>query len=210
MGGARSSGQPASQRGLCRVGHRERGALRRCLPAQAAPEQEEAALLRQAFDLVVVVALGGAAGLDASWPKARAAGWLALADAAVLSFLDPDSVLEDLSRLMLVQPHPLRLTVETLDEQEAHLVGHVDLDDSLTARVQLTGLIEEARHYPWRLTANPPPRTAGTPLALPCEMVARGAVTPLRVRRVLGVGRLRLVAGVQGDTDIAAASPGLN
>jgi hypothetical protein len=168
-----------------------------CGPAPAersAPVDDERDPVREAFDLVLVLALGGSAGIGAPWPDHPGRRWLDLADAAVLSTVDPDSIVGDLERYQAIEPAPARFRVETLDGADPRLAGTVDLDDLERARRELPHLIETARRHPWRVVVEPPSGTPGTPLACPSETAARSMAAPLAVRRTLVAGRLRLVA----------------
>lgn len=168
-----------------------------CGPApteRSAPAADERDVVGAGFDLVMVLAPGGAAGIGAPWPGHPARRWLELADAAVLASIDPDSLVGDLERCRAVEPAPCRLRVETLDGPEPRLAGAVDLDDLAAARIALPRLIETARRHPWRAVVQPPPGAPGTPLACPSDRAARSMAAPLEVRRTLVAGRLRLVA----------------
>lgn len=161
---------------------------------RSAPKDDERRLVREAFDLIVVLCLGGAAGLDAPWPAHPARPWLELADLAVLSFVDPDSLPGDLPRLTAPPAPPARLRIELLRDAEADLVGELELDDSEETRLQLPLLIETARRHPWRAVITPPDEQPGTALSCPGDTGARAAVTPMHARRVVIAGRTRLVA----------------
>lgn len=162
---------------------------------RSAPVDNEIEVIREGFDLIIVLAIGGAAGLGAPWPEHPAQRWLALADASVFGSIDPDSIVGDLLRYQTADPSPVRLRVETLDGEEPHLVGRVDIDDVENARRELPLLIETARRHPWRIVVQPPPGVGGSTLACPSETAARAMIKPLKLRRSLVAGRLRLVAG---------------
>jgi hypothetical protein len=164
-------------------------------PQRSAPTAEEEETVRDAFDIIVVLALSGAAGLHACWPEHQGHRWLSLADGGVFSFIDPDSIVGDLPWLVHQTPAPLQLRVETLDEEESHLVGQVDASNVERAQHELPQLIEAARRQPWRLVAPAGCAPGGTALAMPSDTVARALVSPLEARRTLVAGRLRLVAG---------------
>jgi hypothetical protein len=161
---------------------------------RSAPEGAEALQLRDAFDLIVVLSLAGSAGLEAPWPTLPERGWLALADAAVLTFIDPDSLVGDLDRISLLDSGPPRLRVETLDSATPKLVGRVDVEALDEARRELPLLIETARRRPWRAVAEPKPGTHGTELGCPSETAAITLIEPAKPRRTLTAGRLRLIA----------------
>lgn len=172
-----------------------------CGPAAvegSAPNGEEAAQIRDAFDLVIVLSLAGSAGIEAPWPELPERHWLELADAAVLTFIDPDSLVADLDRFSLLDSGPPRLRVETLDNDQPKLVGRVDVAELDEARKELPHLIETARRHPWRAVAEPKFGSLGTELACPSETAALALIRNHQPRRTLVAGRLRLIATTGG------------
>lgn len=168
-----------------------------CGPASvesSAPSGDEADRLRDAFDLVVVLALAGSAGIEAPWPELPENQWLELADAAVLTFVDPDSLVADLDRFSMLDSGPPRVRVETLARDQPKLVGRVDVEELDDARKELPHLIESARRRPWRAVAEPKRGALGTELACPSETAALELIQNHTPRRTLVAGRLRLIA----------------
>ncbi len=166
-------------------------------PAAAAPEGSEVEVLRQGFDLILALSLSGSAGLTAPWPSLPGRRWLELAHAAVLSFVDPAALPDDLPRLHALWParaEPIRIAAERLDGPEPEALGQLELTDPAQARQELAPLIDEDRALPWRLVVSPPPGRRGTAMACLDDAAARALAAPLIPRRTLGAGRLRLVA----------------